>query len=192
MRARNLLREFATFFRTSLKDPDEQGLILLSKELEQTRRYFSFEEARFGTDRVALELGDSEDVDDIPVPAFIIQPLVENAVRHAMPAEGKLNIRIETELVDVPLMRQSARTGESVVARTHPALVIRVIDDGIGMSQETCDNIMHPESSTGLGIAVKNVADRIKGYFGPESSMQVDSALGEGTTVTLTLFLDNQ
>ena len=192
MRARNLLREFATFFRTSLKDPDEQGLILLSKELEQTRRYFSFEEARFGTDRVALELGDSEDVDDIPVPAFIIQPLVENAVRHAMPAEGKLNIRIETELVDVPLMQQSARTGESVVARTRPALVIRVIDDGIGMSQETCDNIMHPESSTGLGIAVKNVADRIKGYFGPESSMQVDSALGEGTTVTLTLFLDNQ
>ena len=129
---------------------------------------------------------------EFPVPAFIIQPLVENAVRHAMPAEGKLNIRIETELVDVPLMRQSARTGESVVARTHPALVIRVIDDGIGMSQETCDNIMHPESSTGLGIAVKNVADRIKGYFGPESSMQVDSALGEGTTVTLTLFLDNQ
>ena len=192
MRARNLLREFATFFRTSLKDPDEQGLILLSKELEQTRRYFSFEEARFGTDRVALELGDSEDVADIPVPAFIIQPLVENAVRHAMPAEGKLNIRIETELVDVPLMQQSARTGESVVARTRPALVIRVIDDGIGMSQETCDNIMHPESSTGLGIAVKNVADRIKGYFGPESSMQVDSALGEGTTVTLTLFLDNQ
>ena len=52
MRARSLLREFATFYRTSLKDPDEQGLILLSKELEQTKRYFSFEEARQDDDLV--------------------------------------------------------------------------------------------------------------------------------------------
>ena len=191
MRARSLLREFATFYRTSLKDPDEQGLILLSKEIEQTVRYFTFEEARFGTDRVALVLGESEDVEDIAVPAFIIQPLVENAVRHALPAEGKLTIRIEAELVDVPLMRQDSRMGEAkpVAGKTRTALVIRVIDDGMGMSEEACRNIMHPESSTGAGIAVKNVADRIKGYFGPESSMQVESALGEGTTVTLTLFL---
>ena len=191
MRARSLLREFATFYRTSLKDPDEQGLILLSKEIEQTVRYFSFEEARFGTDRVALVLGESEDVEDIPVPAFIIQPLVENAVRHALPAEGKLTIRIEAELVDVPVMRQDGRGAAPVPVpgKTRTALVIRVIDDGMGMTKEACENIMHPESSTGAGIAVKNVADRIKGYFGPESSMQVESALGEGTTVTLTLFL---
>ena len=191
MRARSLLREFATFYRTSLKDPDEQGLILLSKEIEQTVRYFTFEEARFGADRVALVLGESEDVEDIPVPAFIIQPLVENAVRHALPAEGKLTIRIEAELEDFPVVRQDGRdkVPAPVAGKTRTALVIRVIDDGMGMSQEACQNIMHPESSTGAGIAVKNVADRIKGYFGPESSMQVESALGEGTTVTLTLFL---
>ena len=191
MRARNLLREFATFYRTSLKDPDEQGLILLSKEIEQTVRYFTFEEARFGTDRVALVLGEGEDVEDVPVPAFIIQPLVENAVRHALPAEGKLTIRIEAELVDVPVARQEGRvtTALPAKAKTRTALVIRVIDDGMGMTPEACENIMHPAATTGAGIAVKNVADRIKGYFGPESSMKVESALGEGTTVTLTLFL---
>ena len=190
MRARSLLRDFATFYRSSLKAPDEQGLILLSKEIEQTVRYFTFEEARFGSDRVALVLGESEDVEDIPVPAFIIQPLVENAVRHALPAEGKLTIRIEAELEEVPLVRQDGRGVPPKAAKTATALVIRVIDDGMGMTPEARDNIMHPESSTGAGIAVKNVADRIKGYFGPESSMQVDSALGEGTTVTLTLFLE--
>lgn len=189
MRARSLLRDFATFYRSSLKAPDEQGLILLSKEIEQTVRYFTFEEARFGSDRVALELGESEDVEDIPVPAFIIQPLVENAVRHALPAEGKLTIRIEAELEDVPMVRQDGRGAAPQAVKTATALVIRVIDDGIGMTAEARDNIMHPESSTGAGIAVKNVCDRIRGYFGPESSMQVDSAPGEGTTVTLTLFL---
>ncbi len=183
MRARNLLREFASFYRTSLKDPDEQGLILLSKEIEQTVRYFTFEEARFGTDRVSLELGDMEDVEDIAVPAFIVQPLVENAVRHAMPAEGKLTIRIEAELEDFP----------SSVDRTRrrTALVIRVCDDGSGMTEDARQNIMHPVASSGAGIAVKNVSDRIKGYFGPESSMDVESELGCGTDVTLTLFLED-
>ncbi len=178
MRARSLLREFATFYRTSLKDPDEHGLILLSKEIEQTVRYFTFEEARFGADRVELQLGESEDVEDIPVPAFIIQPLVENAVRHAMPAEGKLTIRIEAELEDF-----------AVNGKTRTALVIRVTDDGRGMTEDAVANIMHPEYSAGAGIAVKNVADRIKGYFGQDSAMKVESELGTGTTVSLILFL---
>ena len=66
-------------------------------------------------------------------------------------------------------------------------MVIRVVDDGVGMTQEAVDGIMHPESSSGLGIAVKNVHDRILGYFGPDSRMDVESVLGEGTTVTFLL-----
>ena len=66
-------------------------------------------------------------------------------------------------------------------------IVLRVIDDGIGMSGETLANMMNKESDTGLGIAVKNVRDRIRGYFGPESSMTVESELGCGTTVTFRL-----
>ena len=47
--------------------------------------------------------------------------------------------------------------------------------------------MMQDDSSQGLGIAVKNVHDRMKGYFGAESTMTIDSELGEGTTVTFVL-----
>ena len=55
------------------------------------------------------------------------------------------------------------------------------------MSEETLANMMNKESTTGLGIAVKNVKDRIRGYFGPDSSMEVESELGKGTKVTFRL-----
>lgn len=168
MKARTLLREFAVFYRRTLEDSD--GLILLSREAEQTVRYFQFELARFGEDRLELILDEEEGVQDMLVPPFLIQPLVENAVRHAMPSEGKLTIVLSAWVEGT-------------------FLKIRVADNGVGMSQETCDNIMHPESSTGMGIAVKNVHDRIVGYFGPQSGMEVQSKLGEGTTVTLSLSL---
>ena len=168
MKARELLREFAVFYRRTLEDSD--GLILLSREAEQTVRYFQFELARFGEDRLELILDEEEGVQDMLVPPFLIQPLVENAVRHAMPSEGKLTIKLSAWVEDTYLK-------------------IRVEDNGVGMSEETCANIMHPESSTGMGIAVKNVHDRIIGYFGSQSGMDVQSELGKGTTVTMSLSL---
>ncbi len=164
MKARDLLREFAVFYRRTLEDSSER--IMLSRELEQVERYFMFEVARFGDERVALRIEVEAEVQDMMVPPFIIQPLVENAVRHAMPSEGKLTI--------------------SVIAEVDGAdIVVRVCDDGVGMSEETCANILHPVSETGMGIAMKNVHDRMKGFFGPDAEMVVTSVLGGGTTITL-------
>lgn len=165
-KARGLLREFAVFYRRTLEDSAD--LIRFSREMEQTQRYFSFEVARFGAERVSMETRIEPAVRDMLVPAFLIQPLVENAVRHAMPAEGKLTITVSGMVV-----------GSDVF--------IAVSDDGTGMTEEACRNILHPESSTGLGIAVKNVHDRISGYFGADSHMEVESKLGVGTTMTLVL-----
>ncbi|HIW76057.1 MULTISPECIES: histidine kinase [Gordonibacter] len=165
-KARILLREFAVFYRRTLEDSAD--LIVFAREMEQTKRYFTFEIARFGEDRVAMEVDIDPAVDDMMVPPFLIQPLVENAVRHAMPSEGKLTIRV-TGTVE----------GDDVI--------VCVADDGVGMTEEARQNILHPESSTGCGIAVKNVHDRICGYFGPDTHMDVESELGAGTKVTLVL-----
>ena len=82
LRARELLREFASFYRATL---DNSGsLIPVSREIEQTLRYLTFEKARFGEDRIGVNVDIDEEVEDTLVPAFVIQPLVENAVRHAM------------------------------------------------------------------------------------------------------------
>ncbi len=164
--ARKLLREFAVFYRRTLEDSAD--LIVFAREMEQTRRYFTFEVARFGEDRVAMLEDIDPRVDEMMVPPFLIQPLVENAVRHAMPSEGKLTISVTGEIV-----------GDDVI--------VSVMDDGVGMTEGARQSIMHPESQTGLGIAVKNVHDRICGYFGPGTHMDVESELGVGTCVKLVL-----
>ncbi len=166
-KARLLLRDFAVFYRSMLEN--SQDLILLSRELEQTQRYFSFEVARFGEDRLSMNVALGKHKDNIEamlVPSFLLQPLVENAVKHAMPTEGKLSISI-TALVE------------------SDDVLVNVIDDGVGMDAHTLQNIMHPDSQTGLGIAVKNVNDRLHGYYGPRGEMTIVSEKGKGTRVTL-------
>ena len=53
------------------------------------------------------------------------------------------------------------------------------------MTEEARQNILHPASGQGMGIAVKNVHDRVLGYFGQGSRMDVESQPGQGTRVTL-------
>lgn len=125
------------------------------------QRYFNFELARFGDARLAFEVDTSPALLDMMVPPFLVQPLVENAIKHAMPSEGKLTITVKADA-----------DGDDVV--------IVVSDDGVGMSEETCANITQVESSTGLGIAVKNVHDRMIGFFGPDAQMVYTSVLGGG------------
>lgn len=164
--ARTLLREFAKFYRSTLED--SRDLIEFQREVEQTQRYFMFELARFGEERLELICDIQPEVNEMMVPPFLLQPLVENAVRHAMPSEGKLTIRVT-----------GMRTGDDVI--------VSVIDDGNGMTQEACQDILHPSSTQGMGIAVGNVHDRICGYFGPGTRLEVESELGKGTTVRLVL-----
>ena len=170
-KARELLREFAVFYRSTIEHSQDQ--IRLALELEQTLRYFSFEVARFGEDRLEINVdleseieNTSFNVAEMMVPPFLLQPIVENAVKHAMPAEGKLTIVI------------SAQTEGSDV-------LISVTDDGVGMDRRACNNMMHSESSTGLGIAMKNVHDRMHGFFGSDADILVATKPGEGTQVTL-------
>ena len=166
-RARVLLREFAAFYRQTLENSND--LIPLDREMQQTMRYFAFEQARFGAERVRLE-ADIDDFGDLRVPSFIIQPIVENAVNHAMPAEGQLNIDISIE-----------EAGDDVV--------ITVADDGVGMSEEQARRLLQNASASekGTGIALKNVDARLRAVFGPGSGVSVSSQIGKGTQVTLLL-----
>lgn len=159
-KARILLREFATFYRGALENASD--LIPLAREVEQTVRYLSLEQARFGEDRLRVDVDISDEVKALMVPAFMIQPLVENSIKHAFPAEGQLVISISGEI-------QAAD------------VFLYVADNGLGR-RRALENIMDPSSQTGLGIAVKNVNDRILGYFGEESFMKYASELGKGIT----------
>jgi len=171
-KARALLREFSFFYRQTLEG--SQGLIPLSRELEQTRRYLMFEYARFGDDRIQESEHVEAGCEDILVPAFIVQPIVENAVRHAMREEGTLHIDLHI-----------GSDGDDVL--------IAVTDDGLGMDEEHAALLLEGNrtpgtgNSKGAGIALRNVAERVERFYGKGSGVEVVSRPDEGTCVTVRL-----
>ena len=165
-RARELLREFATFYRRTLENSDE--LIPLSQELDYVRRYLVFERARFGEERVRFSEDVPASLDSLLVPAFVLQPIVENAVQHGIRPSGPLHIKL-------------------TVHTRGKAVLIEVADDGRGIPAADLPRVLDIGFGRGLGIALKNVDDRLKGHFGPESGLDVQSTEGQGTKVTFTL-----
>lgn len=163
--ARDLLREFASFYRRMLED--NEGLVPLRQELDYALTYLRFERARFG-DKLRVVEDFEPEVLDLLVPAFILQPLVENSVQHGIRAEGPLTITLS-----------GSRDGD--VAR------VTIADDGVGIKPEDLPRVLEAGFGKGLGIALANVDDRLKGHFGMGSGLAVDSTLGSGTTVTMTI-----
>ena len=174
--ARALLREFAVFYRQTLESSDQ--LIPLSRELEQTRRYLRFEHARFGEDRIRESEHIAPGCGDVLVPSFIVQPVVENAVRHAMRDDGPLNIDIRADA-----------DGDD--------MLIAVADDGLGMDEATRKSLLAgincrhdgtcSKDEKGTGIALRNVSERLERFYGYGSGLDIMSKPGEGTCVTMRL-----
>jgi sensor histidine kinase YesM len=73
------------------------------------------------------------------------------------------------------------------VKRSGDDVVISVADDGVGMDTNVADTAVRKGSSKGAGIALKNVDDRLRSCFGKGSGISIESTLGVGTTVYLTL-----
>ena len=163
--ARDLLREFASFYRRTLED--NEGLVPLRQELEYALTYLRFEQARFG-DRLRVVHDLPEDILEVAVPAFIVQPLVENCVQHGTRPEGPLTVTI---------------TGR----RSNGSVVLTVADDGVGIAPHDIGRVLEPGFGKGLGIALRNVDDRLKGHFGSGSGLTVASERGRGTTVSMTI-----
>jgi two-component system LytT family sensor kinase len=102
----------------------------------------------------------------LELPFLCLQPLVENAVRHGLRGEsGKGTVTISA--VDTPV-----------------EYVITISDDGVGMDPATAGAALSGEG-TADAHAVANIQERLLAAFGPDHGLQLDSAPGEGTTVTI-------
>ncbi len=164
--ARRLLRQFGTFYRRTLEQAED--LVVLEREMEFVDTYVELEKARFGELLIFIDDIDDEALEML-VPAFIIQPIVENSVGHGMRADGEpLHVTV------------SAHVGDD-------ELCITISDDGAGIPADRLPHVLEPGVGRGLGIALRNVGDRLRGYFGPDSGLAIESVEGEGTTVTLTI-----
>ncbi len=168
-KARELLLELSHFFRSNLQG-SRQNTITLEKELSQVSAYLSLEQARF-PGRFDVTFDVPEDVTQALVPPFLIQILVENAVKHAFP-KRKTDNRIR------------------VVARVEnqQQLVISVCDNGQGIPKEKLSLLGQTavESESGTGSALENLNLRLKGLFSNDAVLHFDTS-HTGTTVWCTL-----
>lgn len=161
--ARELLSDFAEFTRYLFRD--RRPYVTLADELEHVERYLRLEHARF-RGRLHVSIDIPPGARSAVVPAMSLQPLVENAVRHGV--------------------ERRAGTGRvQIIGCSRGSDVeVRVIDDGRGMAPERVPGVL---AGTGGGIGLSNVDARLRATFGARFGLRIDSALGAGTTVIMTV-----
>jgi two-component system, LytTR family, sensor histidine kinase LytS len=166
--ASRLLVKLADFFRRNISSTALE--VPLAQELEHCEAYLAIEKARF-EERLSIVYRIEASALNCKVPPLILQPLVENGVRHGiLPREGGGVITIAATLRE-------------------DLLLISVRDDGVGMAPERLASLLHqeerlPEAGSGLGLALKNVNGRLTGLYGKERALTIESAPGGGTTVS--------
>jgi two-component system sensor histidine kinase LytS len=167
-RARELILDLSSYMRRNLDQ--SKGYITVREELEQVEAYLAIEEARFG-ERVKhrLEVGDG--CENWPIPSLVIQPVVENAVKHGITPKEK------------------GGTVTVTLERVGDLLHVQVADDGVGMSEETVHRLYNPEELAAVseGIGVRNTIHRLRRIYGPDCRMIIQSSPGEGTTVSFSI-----
>lgn len=147
---------FARYLRDNIDIMQEDRLIPFSKELQHVKDYVALEQVRFG-DRIRF-VSDIK-AEDFYIPALVLQPVVENAIKHGLTPKkdgGTVMLRTETD-------------GEKIF--------IIISDDGVGFDLE--------RQTKKDGVGIENVRFRLCHMSG--GTMDINSNEGQGTTVTITI-----
>jgi LytS/YehU family sensor histidine kinase len=138
-----------------------EGPFTLADELANVRDFVRFQEYRHQTS-IDLFIDYPEELGRVRVPAFFLQPIIENSIKHGFRnsgGSGVIDVEVRCEVGD---------------------LIVTVSDSGDGAELSAVD-----DDDTGHGLA--NVRRRLKLLYGARTSMQIDSAVGQGTSVRMVL-----
>lgn len=138
---------------------DETHETALSEELDFLERYLAIEQVRF-SDRLHARIDIDPNVARAAVPRFLLQPLVENALRHGV------SQRRDAGLVQVTALRD----GEQ--------LVVTVLDDGPGLPTGI---------NAAAGVGLSNIRARLTALYGENASLELKNAKGGGAIATVRL-----
>lgn len=169
-----MLGAFITLLRGTLSVNNQY--ISVEKEIENVEKYLVLQQLRY-RDKVSFETDMEEETRQCLMPPFLLQPIVENAVFHGIEGKGDSGMIIIESRIE------------------EENLYLCVSDDGIGMSQEEQSGLleelqkkkhknMHKKKDS---IGMSNVSDRIRLNFGEAYGIELESAVGIGTTVRLKL-----
>jgi two-component system LytT family sensor kinase len=156
--ARMLISKLSGLLRRLMRSTDH--FVTLREELESIDEYLDIEVIRFGPQlRVHKEINPG--TLDVIVPSMILQPLVENSIKHGLARKvGGGRITIKTML-----------------RNTHT--VIEVHDDGLGMTGERLEGALHG------GIGLSNVNERLRTIYGASYQLKLTSEPGRGTCASV-------
>ena len=156
--AEHMITDLSDLLRMALENLEVQE-IPLKQELEFLRKYLEIEQMRF-QDRLRVEMDIAPDTLDASVPNMILQPLVENAIKHGIsPKAGGGRIDIGA-------------------ARSNGHLVLSVSDDGVGMPAEGL-------KSRRDGVGLSNTRRRLKHLYGEEHRFELSAPQADGLRVDL-------
>ena len=158
--ARTLIVKLSGLLRRLLRS--QEHFVTLREELEAMDEYLDIESIRFGSQlRIDKQIDPS--MLDLVVPSMMLQPLVENSIKHGLShklGEGRITIR-------------SFRDGRHAI--------VDVIDNGIGIPSATAERVK------GTGIGLRNVNERLRVIYGANYQLQLDSVPGEGTCARIVI-----
>jgi two-component system LytT family sensor kinase len=158
--ARMLIVKLSALLRRLLRSQDH--FVTLRDELEAVDEYLDIECIRFGN-QLVVEKDIAPDALDRVVPSMLLQPLVENSIKHGF-----------ADKVDPGrILLKAARQGG--------LLVIEVIDNGAGIAEDRLTGVMDH------GIGLRNVNERLRVLYGAGCELRLHSVAGRGTSARLEL-----
>jgi two-component system LytT family sensor kinase len=156
--ALKMLLGLSDLMRTAVEQPKSQ-VVMLSAEIEFVKRYVDLQRTRFA-DRLQVNYYIGDDCQQVPIPTFLLQPLVENALRHgAAPTPGTCHVQI------------GARTEAG-------RLRLWVADDGVGLPQGF-------DVGRHAGTGLSNTRSRLAQLYGGEATFDVRAGDVAGTIVEI-------
>ncbi len=155
--AERMTDKLSNFLRSSLNaDPSE--LVMLDEELAITEEYLDIESVRFG-ERLNVSIDCAPGACEALVPSFLVQPLVENAIKHGVsPSRDTVDINIRAEVTDGDLCITVENGMTEEVASTIPVL-------------STSKKITRPRQ----GVGLINVKRRLEAVYGPAATLTAET-----------------
>ena len=158
----------ARLLRQSISNEDE--VVPIANEVEYARGYLTIQKMRY-KDKLEFQIAVDSSILYIPLIKLVLQPIIENAIYHGLKYKESKGLLI---------VKGFMKDGNAV---------LQVIDDGVGMDEETLAHIYdkHKVNYHSNGVGVYNVQKRLKLYYGEDYGITYTSELGKGTTATITI-----
>ncbi|MBO3287151.1 histidine kinase [Paenibacillus sp. FSL M8-0228] len=140
----------------------------MEEEIDALRQYLILQQIRYDFE-FDVRISADDQVLQIPVPRFILQPLVENSLYHGLSDEGFIQIEV-------------------TLAKT---LNILIQDNGAGMTEEAIQRLLNnritEHKKVGMGIGLNYVHRMLRAQYGDQAQLVIESELGTGTSILLIL-----